>query len=111
MVVDMNLTETSIVEPNLANTISIPAEGTLSKIVLNSERARVVIFGFDTNQELTEHTSAYPAIIHLIRGRANISLEGTNHTAEPGFWVYMPARMVHAIHALEPTVMTLTMLR
>jgi quercetin dioxygenase-like cupin family protein len=95
---------------NIAEEIAIPAEGTLSQVVYRDDLIRVVVFAFDEGQELTEHTAAKPAIVQVVSGRIRLDLDGDPVELGPGSWVRMAARLPHAVHALEPTVMLLTLL-
>jgi quercetin dioxygenase-like cupin family protein len=89
----------------------IPENGTLSRVIYVDDNIRVVLFAFDAGQELTEHTASMPAIIQVIRGEARLMLGEETVTALPGTWMHMPARLPHAVYALTPLVMLLTMLR
>ncbi len=96
--------------PNLAAEVEIPADGTLSRVLHRDERLRLVVFAFDTDQELTEHTAAVPAVLQVISGRIEMGLAGDSVTVEPGGWLRMDAHLPHSLVALEPTVLVLTML-
>ncbi len=96
--------------PDLVAKTEIPEEGTLSRVVFKDETVRVVLFAFDRGQELTEHTAAVPAVIQVLSGRLRLTLEGREMEAGPGAWAHMSAGLPHAVYALEPSVMLLTML-
>lgn len=95
---------------DVAATLEIPAEGTLSKVLYRDDRVRVIAFGFDAGQELTEHTSALPVVIQVVRGRLDLVLGDEKTQAGPGSWIHLPARLKHSVYAVEPSVMLLTML-
>ncbi len=96
--------------PDLGELIEINDDATVSRTVLKAEGARVVLFSFDAGQELSEHTAAMPVLIHLIDGRLRVT--GGDETVElaPGGVVHLTTRLPHAIVALEPSRMVLTML-
>jgi quercetin dioxygenase-like cupin family protein len=96
---------------SLQKLIEIPQDGTLSRTVYADERLKAVLFGFDTGQELSEHTASMPAIIHIVSGQARITLGGDAHEAGPQTWIHMPANLSHSIHAVTPLVMLLLMLK
>lgn len=96
--------------PDAAAELEIPDEGTLSRTLYEDSQVKVVVFGFDTDQELSEHTAAVPAVIQVMRGHLRLELDGDTVEAGPGSWTHMPARLPHAVHATEPTVMLLTLL-
>jgi quercetin dioxygenase-like cupin family protein len=96
---------------DLTAEVEIPPDGTLSRVLYRDDRIRVVVFGFDAGQELTEHTAASPAVVEVVTGRIRLSLGEAVTEVGPGSWVHMPAQLPHAIEALVPSVMLLTLLR
>jgi quercetin dioxygenase-like cupin family protein len=96
---------------DLASFIEIPQDGVLSRTVYGDERIKAVIFGFDTGQELSEHTASMPAIIHIVKGQARLTLGGDAREAGAGAWVHMPANLSHSIYATTPVVMLLLLLK
>ena len=90
--------------------LEIPHDGTLSKVLYRDDQLRVVGFAFDAGQELTEHTSALPVVIQVVSGRLDVVLGDQKAQAGPGSWIHLPARLPHSVHAVEPTLMLLTML-
>ena len=95
---------------DLISEVEIPKDGTLSRVVYKDEAIRVVVFAFDESQELTDHTAAKPAIVQVLSGRIRLDLDGDSVELGPGTWVRMEAHLTHAVLALEPTVMVLTLL-
>jgi quercetin dioxygenase-like cupin family protein len=91
-------------------TVPVSPDGTLSRVLHTDGDLRLVGFSFDTGQELTEHAAARPAIVQVLSGRLQMTLGAKQVEVGPGDWVHMPARLPHALVALEPTVMLLTML-
>lgn len=96
---------------DLAAEVEIPADGTLSKVLYRDERIRMVAFGFDAGQELTEHTAGSAAIVQVITGRIMLTLDGHTLDVGPGAWVHMSAGLAHSLVAAEPTLMLLTMIK
>ena len=85
--------------------------GITSRTLHSDEHARVVLFGFDAGQELSEHTASMPAILHVLRGEASLTLGGETHAVSGGAWAYMPAHLPHGIAARTPLVMLLTLVK
>lgn len=96
---------------HLAGEVTIPEHGILSRTIYADDQVKAVIFGFDTGQELSEHTASMPAVIHLLDGEAEITLGEDRHDAGPGTWVHMAAGVRHALVARTPVVMLLLLLR
>lgn len=97
--------------PNLTSQIEIPEEGILSRVLFKDDQIRVVGFGFDTGQELSEHTAAVPAILQVVSGRMAGTLGADVIDLGPGSWVHMPADLAHSVRALEPSLLLLTLLQ
>jgi Uncharacterized conserved protein, contains double-stranded beta-helix domain len=95
---------------NLVAEATIPARGIHSLTLSRSGGVELVLFAFAPGEELAEHTAARPAVIHVLAGQADITLGEDRLEAHPGWWVRMPARLPHAIHARTPLVMALYLL-
>ena len=94
---------------NLAESVEIPTGGIISKTVSMDDHMRVIAFGFDTGEELTEHTASVPAIIQIVKGEAELTLGEDSFSASAGAWAHMPANLKHGIVAKTPVVMLLIM--
>ncbi|MBT8216484.1 MAG: cupin domain-containing protein [Acidimicrobiia bacterium] len=101
----------AIVFADVAAEVEIPEEGTLTRVLYRDDQVRVVVFAFDEGQELTDHTAAVPALVQMVAGRIRLDLDGDPVELEPGSWVRIAANLTHAVLALEPSVMLLTLLR
>ena len=94
----------------VADMVSIQPEATVSRTAMRTEGGNVVLFAFDSGQELSEHTAAMPAFIRVLRGRLLVNGGDDEREVAPGDLVYLPTRLPHAVKALEPSVMMLTMI-
>ncbi len=88
----------------------IQPESIISRTFYADERIKVILFGFDTGQELSEHTAAVPAIIHILQGEATLTLGGESREVGPGAWAHMPPRLPHSVLAKTPLLMLLTLI-
>lgn len=95
----------------LAAEIEIQPEGTASRVLYKDEQVRVVVFAFDTAQHLIERSTPMAAIVQMVSGRIRLTLDGDPVELTPGSWVHVPPKMSHSVHALEPSVMLLSILR
>jgi quercetin dioxygenase-like cupin family protein len=96
---------------DLAREVEIPANGIISRTLYNDDRIKVVLFGFDKGQELSEHTSTMPATVHILRGEARLKLGQDEKAAGEGSWAYMPPQLPHTVVAMTPVVMLLVMVK
>ena len=97
--------------PDLNSEVEVPLNGTLSRVLHHDDRLRLVVFAFDAGQELTEHRSGSAAVVQVVSGRLRFLASGEDHEMGPETWLYMSPGEEHALEALEPTVMLLTLLR
>lgn len=88
-----------------------PAGGILSRTVFQDDRIKAVIFGFGQGEELSEHTSAKPAMLFFVKGEATLGLGDDVLEAQAGTWVHMPSGLKHSIKAKTPVVMLLMLLK
>lgn len=105
------MTTPSTIFADLVAEVEPPSDGTLSRTIYQDDQLKAVLFGFAAGQELSEHTASMPAIMHFLRGEANVSLGPDTHQANAGTWIHMPAQLPHSIHAKTPTVMLLLLLK
>jgi len=96
--------------PDLAAEAPVPARGIHSQTVSNEAGIELVLFAFAAGEQLSEHTAARPAIIHILSGKGDITVGGDAHPAIPGTWLRMPADTKHALLARTPLVMALYLL-
>jgi len=94
----------------VAGLVEIQPEATVSRTVLQAEGARVVLFSFDAGQVLTEHTAAVPALLQVLDGHLRVTADGRTVDLRPGGLVHLVARLPHAVEAVEPSRLLLTML-
>ena len=89
----------------------IPTSGVLSRTLTKGAGARVTWFGFAAGEELSEHTSSRPALLHVLRGRARLTLGEDTVQMGPGDFLRMEPNLKHSVAALEPLEFVLTLLR
>ncbi|MBZ0298319.1 MAG: cupin domain-containing protein [Anaerolineae bacterium] len=89
---------------------SIQPDSIVSRTFYKDERLKAILFGFDTGQELSEHTSSQAAIIQIVKGEATVTLGEDRHELQTGAWVYMPPRLKHSVYAKTPLTILLMML-
>ena len=94
---------------DLASLIEIQPESTVSRVVMREDGLRVVLFGFDKDQALSEHTAAMPVTIQVLEGKLRVGGEGREVELVPGGVVYLSARLPHTVYAVEPSKMLLSM--
>jgi quercetin dioxygenase-like cupin family protein len=96
---------------NAAATISCQPGSVVSREILKKKTGTVTLFAFDTGQGLSEHTAPFDAMVYVLEGQVEISISGQPHTLNAGDLIIMPANQPHAVKALSPFKMILTMIR
>jgi quercetin dioxygenase-like cupin family protein len=91
--------------------VAYQKQAIVSKTLVEKETGTVTLFAFDEGQALSEHTAPFDALVQVIEGRAEIRIAGVPHLAGAGEMLVMPAQQSHALKALTPFKMLLTMIR
>jgi len=91
--------------------IEFAKDGIVSKTILKVADKEVSLFCMSTGQALSSHTSSFPAIIHELQGKGEVTLANKKYEAEPNAWFYMPANLSHAIQATQDLVFLLTLFK
>ena len=83
----------------------------VSRTLLKRGGGTVTLFAFDEGQSLSEHTTPFDAIAHVLEGEALITIAGAPLKVGAGEMVLMPASQPHAVMATTRFKMLLTMMR
>jgi quercetin dioxygenase-like cupin family protein len=83
----------------------------VSRTLLKRAGGTITLFAFDAGQSLSEHTTPFDAVAHVLEGDAEIIIAGTALRVSAGEMVLMPANQPHAVQARTPFKMLLTMIR
>lgn len=83
----------------------------VSRTIVDKPTGTITLFAFDQGQSLSEHTSPFDAVVHVLDGEAEVTIEGRPHRLAAGKAIIMPANKPHAVSAVERFKMLLTMIR
>jgi hypothetical protein len=88
------MSDLSTTYADLAAEVAIQEGGTISKTSYQDNSLKVVLFGFDAGQELSEHTAAVPAVLQFLDGDAKVTLDEkkVNASANPMDQTFSPSR-------------------
>ena len=95
---------------HIADLVAYQDGSVVSRQVTKSDSGNVTLFAFDAGQELSEHTSPYDALAHVLEGRAAIRIGGKPFDLSAGDAIIMPADVPHALRASARFKMLLTMI-
>lgn len=101
-------TESLVVTEVIAD-LPVLRDATTSRVLLNNDVLRVVLFSMDTGQLLTEHSSPKAVVVELLDGKMDFTVAGESSILAPGDVVYLAPGERHALVALEPSHMSLTL--
>jgi quercetin dioxygenase-like cupin family protein len=104
------MSEPVLVFPDLVAEAPHVPRGIHSQTLYDGPDLRLVLFAFAPGEELSEHTAARPAVVHVLDGEGDAIVGGEPYALNPGSWIRMPARMRHSIRARTPLRMALYLL-
>ena len=96
---------------SLAQETQFAPNGIVSRTLLKTPTARVVLFGYAEGQEMTEHTSTQHALVQVLSGECEFLLAGKPHNLKPGDFLHMPPNLPHALKATTQFSMLLTLFK
>ncbi|HLE45159.1 MAG TPA: cupin domain-containing protein [Methylomirabilota bacterium] len=95
----------------LADHVAYHDDAVVSKTLLDKKAGTLTLFAFDAGQHLSEHTSPYDAVVHVLDGQVVLVIGGEEVPTAAGELTIMPANVPHAVRAEQRCKMLLTMIR
>lgn len=101
---------------DLASPLSLPAlvvyqKGQIvSRTLVQNRAVSLTLFAFDTGEEISSHESKGDAMVQVLDGSAKITIGDGVYQLSAGESVVMPAGVPHALEAVEPFKMLLTVI-
>ena len=98
----------------LASPLALPAlvvyqKGQIvSRTLVQNRSVSLTLFAFDTGEEISSHESKGDAMVQILDGTAKITIGDGVYQLKAGETVVMPAGVPHALEAVEPFKMLLT---
>ena len=80
----------------------------VSRTLAQNEHVSVTLFSFDKGEEISTHDSTGDAMVHVIEGVGQFTVDGVEHICKAGDVLVMPAKKPHAVFAKEDFKMLLT---
>lgn len=96
---------------NLENAVSYAAGSIVSKTIVKKQTGNITLFAFDKGQELSEHTAPFDAMVNVMDGKVEISIDKKSYLLSAGEFIIMPANIPHALKAVEKFKMMLVMIK
>jgi len=95
----------------LADLLQYQNGAVVSRTLVDRPVGTLTVFAFDEEQGLSEHSAPFDAIVQVLDGAADVTIDGTVHRVTAGQIIIMPANRPHALRAVERFKMLLTMIR
>ena len=95
---------------SMAELVAYQDGSVVSRQSTRAEAGNVTLFAFDRDQELSEHTAPFDALVHVLDGEAEIKISGKPFHLKAGEAIIMPANEPHAVKASTRFKMLLTMI-
>lgn len=95
----------------LADLVNYQEGSIVSRVLVGREAGTITLFAFDEEQALSEHTAPFDALVQMLEGEMEISIDRKPLSVKTGNVVLMPANHPHALRAITKSKMLLTMIR
>lgn len=82
----------------------------VSKTLAQNKAVSLTLFSFDKGEEISSHSSSGDAMVQVIDGRAQITIDNEVYFLNKDETIIMPAGLPHALFAVEPFKMLLTVI-
>ncbi len=97
---------------NLQETLPVSPGAIASRPLLDLPgNTKLVLFAMDTGQEISAHTTPFPAQVLLLEGSISVMVDGAWTDLEPGDQKTLPKGLAHGVRASAPAHWLLTMRR
>ena len=96
--------------PDLTAQAIVPPRGINSQTLSDEGGVELVLFAMAAGERLSEHTSARPAIVHVLSGAGELMIGDNQHALAAGSWLRMAAGTRHALVATTALVFALYLL-
>ena len=83
----------------------------VSRELIKKATGNVTLFAFDKDQGLSEHSAPFDALVQILDGEMKITISGKPYSVKSGEFIIMPANDPHALTAVNPVKMLLTMIK
>lgn len=95
----------------LAELVEYQEGSVVSRTIIDQKTGTLTLFAFANGQGLSEHTTPFDALVHVLDGEAEITIAGKSYLLKEGETIIMPANKPHALQAVKSFKMMLVMIR
>lgn len=91
----------------LTNLVEVQPGQIVSKTLTQNKAVSITLFAFDKNEEIGTHDSEGDAMVTILEGTGQITIDGTNYILNQGETIVMPAKKPHSVFGIEAFKMLL----
>ena len=95
----------------IAELVTYQDGSVVSRQITKADAGNITLFAFDKDQELSEHTAPFDALVQVLEGETEVKISGKPYRLGIGDAIIMPADEPHAVRAVQRFKMLLTMIR
>jgi len=96
---------------NPADLVGYQDGSVVSRTIIDKNAGTLTLFAFDEGQGLSEHAAPFDALVSLLDGEAEITIDGKANYLKEGQMIIMPANIPHALKAIKKFKMMLVMIK
>jgi quercetin dioxygenase-like cupin family protein len=96
---------------NLMQAVEYQKDAVVSRTLLDKKAGTVTLFAFDAGQGLSEHTAPFDAMVQVLDGETEVTIQGKAVTVKQGEMIVLPAGKPHALRAIKRFKMLLVMVK
>lgn len=94
----------------LAEEVSVQPGQIVSKTLAQNDTVSVTLFAFSKGEEIGTHDSNGDAMVYVLEGCGQFTVGGKKHLCKAGETLVMPAKIPHAVLAVEDFKWLLTVI-
>lgn len=91
----------------LTDLVQIQPGQIVSKTLTQNKAVSITLFAFDKNEEISTHDSEGDAMVTVLEGKGQVTIDGTDYVLNQGETIIMPAKKPHSVFAVEAFKMLL----
>jgi quercetin dioxygenase-like cupin family protein len=96
---------------NLIQAVEYQQNAVVSRTLLDKKTGTVTLFAFDAGQGLSEHTAPFDAMVQVLDGETEVTIQGKAVMVKQGETIVLPAGKPHALRAIKRFKMLLVMIK
>jgi len=95
----------------LLQAVEYQKDAVVSRTLMDKKAGTVTLFAFDAGQGLSEHTAPFDAMVQVLDGETEVTIQGKVAIVKQGEMIVMPVGKPHALHAIKRFKMLLVMIK